>query len=194
MLLLLLLLLLLCDPTSSYWASQLRRCVVVDVTREDLWPILPCRRASVICDGPLAAGGLGIMSIDVVPPGCTDQKSLDGLLLFGKAKAHKHSRCAPWPQAPAHLSRRPRAHRTGTAVSVPSAASRCLAFSVPVQRDGIAAGLWAGYGLSAACWILESLSSADGLPSYQISGHCCHHLTCACAATTNADIYFCKPK
>lgn len=82
----------------------------------------------------------------------------------------------------------------GTAVSVPSAASRCLAFSVPVQLDGFAAGLWAGYGLSAACWILETLSSADGLPSYQISGHCCHHLTCACAATTNADIYFCKPK
>lgn len=53
------------------------------------------------------------MGIDVVPPGCTHQKSLDGFLLFGKAEAHKHGRCAPRPQAPAHLSRRPRAHRTG---------------------------------------------------------------------------------
>lgn len=84
--------LLLCDPSSSYWASPLRRCVVVDVTREDVWPTSPCRRAAVICDRPLTAGGLGVMSIDVVPPGCTDQKSLAEFLLFWRAEAHKH-----WP-------------------------------------------------------------------------------------------------
>lgn len=75
---------LLCDPISSYWASILRRCVVVDVTRENVWPTLPCRPASIICDGPLTAGGFGVMGIDVVPPGCTSKE-------LGWAFAHPQS-------------------------------------------------------------------------------------------------------